>query len=280
MIMEYFELNDGNKLPAIGFGTFQIPADITAHAVKTAIDIGYRHIDGAAIYRNEPEVGIGLKRSGINRDSVFVTSKLWNSHRGFKQAIEACDKTLLDLGLEYLDLYLIHWPANSNQFPQWEELNYDSWRALESLQHAGKVKSIGVSNFLHHHLESLLKNASIIPSVNQIEIHPGHQQLELRRWCQANNILIEAWSPLAQGRILQIDTITQISEKYQKTPAQICLRWSIQHGLLPLVKTISENRMSDNIHIWDFTIDLEDMERLDMITPQGYSGYHPDTVQF
>lgn len=215
-----FKLSNGYEIPQVGFGTWQTPNGETAtQAVKAALQCGYRHIDTAAIYGNEKSVGEGIRKSGVCREDLFVTSKVWNIERGYEKTLAAFDKTLADLGLEYLNLYLIHWPANEKQFENWQEINKDTWRAMETLYLEGKIKSIGVSNFLVHHLEPLLAAAKIEPMINQIEFHPGQMQLDTVEFCKRNQILVEAWSPLGTGRMLNNSTLMAIAEKYQKSVA-------------------------------------------------------------
>lgn len=278
--MNLIFLNDHNKIPIPGFGTFLIKSELAAKSVSKAIEVGYRHIDTAAIYKNEKEVGLGIKQSRIDRQDLFVTSKVWNTSRGYDTTLKACHKTLDDLQLDYLDLYLIHWPANAKQFDNWRDINSETWRAMEKLQKDGLVKSIGVSNFMAHHMKNLLLNAKVKPAVNQIEFHPGYQQNEAVIFSKENDILIEAWGPLGQGRLLDNKTIVTIAEKHHKSSAQVCLRWVIQNGHIPLVKSISEDRMKENLAIFDFNLSDEDMQILNNLSEQAFSGVHPDKVDF
>lgn len=278
-------LSNGKSIPVVGFGTWQAPnGQITSDAVKTALKSGYRHIDAAAIYGNETFVGQAIKEfiseSGVSRENIFVTSKVWNTERGYEKTIAAFHKTLKDLQLEYLDLYLIHWPASCSQFDNWEEINQDTWRALETLYSEGLVKAIGVSNFYVSHLDSLLKHAQIQPMVNQIEIHPGQNQKEVVDFCHQHNIAIEAWSPLGTGRLLQNETLTNIASKYNKSVAQLCIRWSLQHGVIPLPKSITPERIIQNFDVFDFEISKCDMDIIDNMPYCGGSGLHPDKVDF
>ena len=278
---KYFKLNNGNEIPNIGFGTWQTPDGETAiNAVKTSIEKGYRHIDAAAIYKNEKGVGDGIKASNINREELFVTSKLWNSERGFDSTLKAFDKTLNDLQLEYLDLYLIHWPANAHQFKNWKELNAETWRAMEQLHKEGKIKSIGLSNFLPHHIEALMETATIIPAVNQIEYHPGFMQNECVEYCKTKNIQIEGWSPLGRGDVLENETLKQIAAKYKKSVAQICIRWALQNEVLPLPKSVTPSRIKENFEVFDFEIASADMELINQLKNIGASGLDPDKVEF
>lgn len=276
-----FKLSNGYEIPQVGFGTWQTPNGETAmQAVKTALQCGYRHIDTAAIYGNEKSVGEGIRKSGVCREDLFVTSKVQNTERGYEKTLAAFDKTLADLGLEYLDLYLIHWPANEKQFENWQEINKDTWRAMETLYLEGKIKSIGVSNFLVHHLEPLLAVAKIEPMINQIEFHPGQMQLNTVEFCKRNQILVEAWSPLGTGRMLSNSTLMAIAEKYQKSVAQLCIRWCLQNEVLPLPKSVTPSRIEENTEVFDFVLSVEDMKIINDMKYCGGSGLNPDEVEF
>lgn len=278
---KYFELNNGTAIPSIGFGTWQTPNGETAvEAVKTAIQAGYTHIDTAAIYANEKSIGIGIKESGIDREKLFLTSKVWNTERGYSKTLNAGVKTLNDLQTDYLDLYLIHWPASSNQFDNWEKINAETWAAMEELYRQGKIRAIGVSNFLPHHLEALMKTAVIKPSVNQIEFHPGFMQEECIEYCKSNDILVEAWSPLGTGKMLTNETLKTIAAKYQKSVAQLCIRWVLQNDVLPLPKSITPSRIVENLAIDDFKISQEDLQTINAMEYCGGSGLNPDLIEF
>lgn len=275
-----FTLNNGYKIPCVGFGTWQTPEGETAlNAVKEAIKLGYKHIDTAAIYGNEKSVGKAIKESCINRNELFITSKVWNKERGYKTTLNAFEKTLNDLELDYLDLYLIHWPASVNQFKDWDNINLETWRAMTELYKAGKIKAIGVSNFMPHHLKSLMET-EVKPMVNQIEFHAGFMQEETFNYCKDNNILVEAWSPLGTGKMLNNDVLKNIASKYNKSIAQLCIRWGIQNNTLPLPKSITASRIKENTEIFDFVISDEDMKTINAMEYFGGSGLHPDKVDF
>ena len=272
-------LANGVEMPTIGYGTWQVENNAAgADAVAEAIKAGYRHIDGAARYENEVSVGEGIRKSGIAREELFVTSKVWFNNRSYEKVLAASDTTLKDLGLEYVDLYLIHWPAVANNYENWEEVNAETWRAMETIYRSGKARAIGVSNFLPHHLEPLLKTAEIVPMVNQIEFRPGYPQTECAKWCMEREIVPEAWRPLGAGAALTGELMTELSAKYGKTPAQICLRWVLQHGLAPLVKSANPIRMRENLDVYDFALNEEDMAKIDVLPRDDANAEKPDEV--
>jgi len=277
----YFTLNNGIKIPSLGFGTWKTPDGETAiKSIKTAVEIGYKHIDAAAIYANEEGVGAGIKACGIERKDLFITSKLWNAERGYESTLNAFEKTLEDLQLDYLDLYLIHWPAAAHQFENWQEINAETWRAMEKLHNEGKIKSLGVSNFMPHHLEPLMKTAKIQPSINQIEYHPGFTQPGCVKFCTDNNIQVEGWSPLGRGEVLDNEMLKNIAEKYNKSVAQVCIRWALQNNVIPLPKSVTPHRIEENFNVFDFEISEADMVAIDAMENTGASGLTPDTVEF
>lgn len=279
-INDTFVLRNGVRIPCVGFGTWQTPnGEIAVSAVKNALNAGYRHIDTAAVYGNEVSVGEGILASGVDRRDIFVTSKVWNKCRGYDKTIEAFNKTIKDLGLDYLDLYLIHWPANPRQFENWNEINLDTWRAMIELYRAGKVRAIGVSNFYPKHLESLV-TTEIPPMVNQIEFHPGFMQKETVEYCKTNGIIIEAWSPLGTGKMLNNETLMAIAGKYCVSVAQLCVRWCLQNGTLPLPKSVTPSRIVENTKVFDFEISDEDMKIINAMEYFGGSGHDSDTVDF
>ncbi|MBC8743860.1 aldo/keto reductase [Lactobacillus sp. Marseille-P7033] len=278
-----FNLNNGIKIPCVGYGTFRTPADVAEKAVKEAITTGYRHIDTAAVYGNEEAVGKGIKDSGIDRQDLFVTSKLWNTNRGYEETKEAFQETLDRLQMSYLDLYLIHWPANQKQFgDEAAKINAETWRAMEDLYNEGKIRAIGLSNFMPHHIVELMKTAKVAPAVDQIEVHPGWPHTEEIKYLQAHNILVEAWAPLGgQGaEVMSNPTLLQIADKYQKTAAQICLRWILQQGVLPLPKSVHKERMVSNQQIFDFELTDEEMRKISLLPNLGGQCADPDDVDF
>jgi diketogulonate reductase-like aldo/keto reductase len=278
LLSDTFVLNNGIGIPCIGFGTWQTPDGQTAvDSVKYAIESGYRHIDTAAIYGNEKGVGQGIRESGIDRRELFITTKLWNTNRGYETALKAFDTSLKNLGLDYIDLYLIHWPDNHSNGAK---VNADTWRAFEKLYKEGAIKAIGVSNFLEHHLRPLLDRAEIVPAIDQIEFHPGQMQPETVSFCKSNGIFVQAWSPLGTGRMLNNPELTKIAQKYGKSVAQLCIRWVLQNDVLPLPKSVTPSRIKENADVFDFEISDADMQIVNSMPYFGGSGLNPDTVTF
>lgn len=279
-LTDTYQLNNGTGIPCVGFGTWQTPSgEVTVNSVKKAIESGYRHIDTAAAYKNEGSVGQAIKESGIDRGDLFITSKLWNTERGYEKTKAAFEQTLKELDTDYLDLYLIHWPANAKQFDNWEEINMETWKAMTELYQAGKIKAIGVSNFKTHHLEALVA-AEVKPMVNQIEYHIGHTQDDIVEFCQKHDILIEAWSPIGSGRLLEDGSLKGIARKYDKSVAQLAIRYVLQNNVLPLPKSVTPERIEQNTQLFDFMISDEDMATLDALENVGFSGMDPDEVDF
>ncbi len=282
-LQDTYTLHDGVEIPIVGFGTWQMENDEnTAEIVEHAINIGYRHIDTAAVYGNEESVGRGIKRAidkgVVTRKELFVTTKLWNDDQTYELAHKALDASLERLGLDYVDLYLIHWPNPIKYRENWQEANAESWRAMEEAQEAGKVRSIGVSNFMPRHLKPLLEVAKVKPTVNQLLLNPSDMQPEAVAENKKHNILSEAYSPLGTGKIFEIDELSELAKKYNKTEAQIVLRWSLQHDFLPLPKTATMSRVDENADLFDFELTEEDMKKIDSFKGQAGQAQDPDTI--
>ena len=274
--MKYLKLNDGNQIPAIGFGTYKATEEEGIEAVKNALRNGYRLIDGAAKYENEVAVGKAIKESGIPREEIFVTTKVWRENLGYENTKKAFEDSLQKLNLDAVDLYLIHWPANAKNFENWQEINAETWRAMEDLQKEGKIKSIGVSNFWVEHVEALMKTAKVKPAINQIEFHPGYWQQEVTEFCQKHGIVVEAWSPLARGKVFENEALKKIAENHGKSVSQISLRWIVQHGVVPIPKSTTEERILDNISIFDFELNSDEMKTINELPEMGFSGELPN----
>jgi diketogulonate reductase-like aldo/keto reductase len=278
-ITDHYQLSNGVSIPCIGFGTWQTPnGEVAVSAVLSAIQAGYRHIDTAQGYENEESVGIAVKKSGIDRKELFITSKLTNSEHGYERTLAAFEGSLQKLGMDYLDLFLIHWP-NPIAFRQnWQEANAGSWKAFEELYQAGRIRAIGISNFHPHHIKELMKTAKIAPMVNQIRLCPGDTQDEVVDYCRAQNILLEAYSPLGVGRIFKVPEMQALAKKYQRSIAQVCIRWSLQRGYLPLPKSVTPARIQENADVFDFELEAADVQLIaDLKGCVGYSS-NPDTI--
>ncbi|MBN3490118.1 aldo/keto reductase [Acholeplasma equirhinis] len=276
-----YTLNNGVKIPVVGFGTWQVKDGEEAyHSVLHALKVGYRHIDTAEAYRNEESVGRAIKDSGVPREEVFITTKLWNKHATYEDAKKAFEESLKKLGLDYVDLYIIHWPNPYMHRPNWEVRNKEVYHAMEDLYFEGKVRAIGVSNFRVHHLEALLKTAKVVPTVNQIFVNPSDQQEEVVSFGEKHGILTEAYSPLGTGKIFELTELNVLASKYQKSIGQIVLRWSLEHGYLPLPKSVTPSRIKENLELFDFKLDEDDILKLDELHGAFGLTSDPDQVDW
>ena len=274
-------LSNGVQMPGIGFGTWQVPTDSTLeNAISAALKLGYRFFDTAQIYGNASAIGRGVLLSDLPRAEIFISSKIWTSHRSYDGVMRAFTDIIEQLKTTYLDQLLIHWPATQGEPMIWQSQNAGTWRALEDLYEQGAVKVIGVSNFLPHHLVPLLARARIRPMVNQLEIHPGYPQFAAVNFCFKQNIAVQAWSPLGRGGLTHHPLLIELGEKYGVSPALIALRWSLQHGFIPVVKALDAEHMKSNLDAFGLTLEDEDMTRLDTMQQVAFSGLHPDTVTF
>jgi len=270
-------LNNGVKMPRFGLGVYKVQeGEEVIHAVKSAIRAGYRSIDTAALYNNEEGVGQAVREAmaenGLTRDQLFITTKVWNSEQGYEKTLQAFETSLNKIGLDYIDLFLVHWPVKGKY--------KDTWRALEKIYEEGKVRAIGVSNFQIHQLEDLLGEAKIVPAVNQVELHPLLSQKELLNYATSKGIYLEAWAPLGQGRVLDHETLKAIGSKYGKTPAQVILRWDLQVGIITIPKSVNEQRIIENADIFDFELSAEDIAQIDALNENHRFGPDPDTFDF
>ncbi|OJG80960.1 aldo/keto reductase [Enterococcus pallens] len=266
------KLANGIEMPRLGLGVWRVEDNVATDAIKWAIEAGYHLIDTAAIYKNEAGVGKGIKESGVDRKDLFITTKLWNSDQGYETAHQAFNDSLERLGLDYVDLYLIHWPVEG-------KFN-DSWRAMEEIYESGRAKAIGVSNFHQHHIEELMKTAKIKPMVNQIELHPTLTQVPLREYLAQEEIAVEAWSPLGQGKILENKTLVSIGEKHGKTAAQVIIRWHLQSDIIVIPKSVHEERIQQNFDVFDFELTDEEMKQIDEMNINERLGADPDNFDF
>lgn len=266
-------LYNGVKMPWLGFGVFKVKDGQEAvDAVRTAIETGYRSIDTAKAYNNETGVAQGIRESGIAREDLFITTKVWNSDQGYESTLAAFEASMERLELDYLDLYLIHWPVKGKY--------KDTWRALERLYREGRIRAIGVSNFQIHHLEDLMTEATVVPAVNQIELHPLLNQQELRDYCSKHKIQVEAWSPLGQGHLLEHPLLQEIGAKYGKSPAQVILRWDLQNGIVTIPKSVTPQRIRENADLFDFELTPEDIRQINGLNENKRFGSDPDNFNF
>jgi 2,5-diketo-D-gluconate reductase A len=269
------KLNDARLIPQLGFGVWQVPADVTATVVSEAIAAGYRSIDTAAVYENEAGVGAAIQQSSVPREQLFITTKLWNSRHGYDDALRSFDKSLNRLGLDYIDLFVIHWPA-----PR-QNLYVEAWRALVELQRQGRSRSIGVSNFNIDHLQRIIDVSGVVPALNQVELHPRFQQQTLREFHAGCGIATEAWSPLGQGQLLEDATVRAVAKKHGRTAAQIILRWHLDNGVIAIPKSVTPTRIRENFAVFDFQLDADDMRELAALDrSDGRIGPDPETADF
>ena len=276
-----YTLNNGLEIPVVGFGTWQTPdGEVAELSVLTALKAGYTHIDTAAAYKNEESVGRAIKKSGLNREDLYITTKLANPSHTYEDAQQSIKDSLEKLYLDYIDLYLIHWPNPVTSRHEWKKRNADSWRAMEEAVDAGLIKSIGVSNFHPHHIDALLETARIKPAVNQILLNPSDMQEELVRYNKKHDILSEAYSPLGTGKIFEVESLKDLASKYNKTVAQVVIRWSLHHGFLPLPKSVTPERIVSNFDVYDFELSPEDIALIDGLKGTAGSAIDPDTTNF
>ncbi|MCQ4796307.1 aldo/keto reductase [Anaerofustis stercorihominis] len=274
--MEKYKLNNGLYIDKIGFGTYKAGNGDYVPTLINAIEAGYRHFDTAAFYNNEHLIKEAIFKSNVKREDLFLSSKVWKTEMGYDDTIKSFEKSLNNLGTDYLDMFLIHWPKKDLKSDDWKELDIKTWKALETLYKEGRVKSIGVSNFLPHHLINILDKCDIKPMVDQLEIHPGYIQKAAIDFLKDNDILPQAWSPIGRARVLKEERLMELSKKYNKSIAQICIRFILQLGVQPLPKSSSVERMKENMDVFDFEISIEDKFELMCLPQIGWSGEHPD----
>ncbi|WP_208558941.1 aldo/keto reductase [Marinilactibacillus kalidii] len=279
-LTDTYTLKNGVEIPVVGFGTWQSSDEDAEQSVIWALEAGYRHIDTATAYKNETGVGRGLKKSGLKREEIFVTTKLSNKEHGYEEAKQAIQDSLDKLDTDYIDLYIIHWPNPIKYRDNWKEANAQSWRAMEEAVEAGKIRALGVSNFHPHHIDALLETATIEPTLNQILLNPSDMQPEIVKYNQAHDIVSEAYSPLGTGKIFEIDELKELAEKYDKSIAQLVLRWSLQRGFLPLPKSVHEERIHENANIFDFEIEDADLKTIDGLKGRAGQAHNPDETSF
>lgn len=273
---EHYILNNGVEIPAIAFGTYKAADGKSADVIRAAIEAGYRYFDTASFYGTETYLAQAVRESGISRDEIFIASKLWKTEMGYENVKYAFERSLDKLNTDYLDLYLIHWPLPDPEYKDWKQLDKETWRAMEELYQAGKVRAIGLSNFLSHHIDNILEDCTVRPAVDQIEYHPGYSQEAAVQYCKERNILVQAWSPIGRQRVLEEPLVLELAGKYAVSPAQICLKFAVQRGIIPLPKSSSVERMKENLDLYSFEMEREDIWRLATMPQAGWSGEHPD----
>ncbi len=267
-------------MPVVGLGTYKVPeGEDVIREVQWALNVGYRLIDTAKVYKNEEGVGRAIRESGIPREEIFLTTKLWNPDQGYESALQAIDESLGKLGLAYVDLYMVHWPTADVEAKATMNRREETWKAMEEIYKSGKAKSIGVSNYTIKHLEEMKKYATVFPSVDQVEFHPYLYQRELLEYCKKNNIILEAYRPLTNGKRMDNDTISTIAKKYNKTNAQVLIRWSLQHGCVPLPKSVHQDRVQENINVFDFELTEDDMSMIDALNENFRFSPDPNNLE-
>lgn len=276
-----YKLQNGVEIPCIGFGTWQTPdGEVAVSSVCSAIQAGYRHIDTAQAYGNEESVGRGIRESGVRREDLFLTTKLWNEYHSYDLTMSTFEESMKKLGVDYVDLFLIHWPNPVAFRDHWQQANAEVWRAMEELYRAGRIRAIGVSNFRPHHLEALMETATIAPMVNQIRLCPGDTQDAVVDYCRSHDMVLEAYSPLGVGRVFGVPEMQRLAEKYDRSIAQICIRWSLQRGYLPLPKSVTPSRIAENLEVFDFTLEEEDVRLIAGLTGCAGMESDPDRTTF
>ena len=277
--IEHYVLNNGVEIPAVAFGTYKAADGKSADVIRAAIGAGYRYFDTASFYGTETYLAEAIRESGIPRREFFIASKLWKDEMGYENVKSAFERTLNNLRTDYLDLYLIHWPLPEPGYKDWKQLDKETWRAMEELYEAGKIRAIGLSNFLPHHIENILKDCRVRPAVDQIEYHPGYSQEAVVNYCRERGILVQAWSPIGRSRVLDEPLVKELAAKYDVSPAQICLKFAVQRNIIPLPKSSSEDRMRENLDLYSFELEQDDIWRLSTMPQTGWSGEHPDRAR-
>ena len=277
--IERYVLNNGVEIPAVAFGTYKAADGKSADVIRAAIGAGYRYFDTASFYGTETYLAEAIRESGIPRREFFIASKLWKDEMGYENVKSAFERTLNNLRTDYLDLYLIHWTLPEPGYKEWRQLDKETWRAMEELYEAGKIRAIGLSNFLPHHIENILKDCRVRPAVDQIEYHPGYSQEAVVNYCRERGILVQAWSPIGRSRVLDEPLVKELAAKYDVSPAQICLKFAVQRNIIPLPKSSSEDRMRENLDLYSFELEQDDIWRLSTMPQTGWSGEHPDRAR-
>lgn len=274
--MTEYTLRNGVKVPAIGFGTYNPQDGDNKQIILDAMEVGYRYFDTASLYGTERALGAAIKESGLKRDELIIASKVWIDELGYESTLEACNRSIERLGMDYLDIYLIHWPRRKEGDTDWKQVDLDTWKAMTELKEQGKIKALGLSNFLPHHMRNLLENSEELPVVDQLELHPGYSQEKALSYCFENKVLPQAWSPLGRNQVLNNPLLKAMADKYGKCVAQICLRFLLQKGIMPLVKASTKERMRQNMDVFDFELAAEDLSILECMPQNLWLGEHPD----